>query len=125
MPVTGVTTAFQVTFWGVRGTMPCPLVSHVGFGGNTSCVEVRAGERSVILDCGTGLRALGRHMLEQGLHEATILLSHTHLDHISGFPFFEPIFRPDCRFHVMAARYASASMCGAGLPCRSIPKCSR
>lgn len=83
---------FSVTFWGVRGTIPCPMASHLGFGGNTSCVEVRAGDHRIILDAGTGLRPLGRKLLAEGVTAATLLLSHTHLDHISGFPFFAPAY---------------------------------
>lgn len=83
---------FTVTFWGVRGTIPCPMASHLDFGGNTSCVEIRAGRQRIILDAGTGLRLLGRRLLEEGVTAATLLLSHTHLDHISGFPFFAPAY---------------------------------
>ena len=83
---------FSLTFWGVRGTVPCPVASHMGFGGNTSCVEVRAGDRTLILDSGTGIRPLGRQLLERGVGQATLLLSHTHLDHINGFPFFAPLY---------------------------------
>lgn len=83
---------FSVTFWGVRGTVPCPLPSHMGFGGNTSCVEVTAGDRHIVIDAGTGIRMLGKRWLTDGVTEATLLLSHTHLDHISGFPFFMPAY---------------------------------
>lgn len=83
---------FSVTFWGVRGTIPCPMASHLGFGGNTSCVEVQAGKQRIIIDAGTGLRMLGRKLLAEGVTGATLLLSHTHLDHISGFPFFAPAY---------------------------------
>ena len=93
---------FLVTFWGVRGTIPCPLASHMQFGGNTSCVEVRAGGTRIILDAGTGLRLLGKRFQADGVGAATLLLSHTHLDHISGFPFFGPAFQPGFTFKVMA-----------------------
>ncbi|AWK85631.1 MBL fold metallo-hydrolase [Azospirillum thermophilum] len=83
---------FSVTFWGVRGTIPCPLASHLRYGGNTSCLEVRAGAQCIIIDAGTGLRLLGRKLLAEGTTSATLLLSHTHLDHISGFPFFAPAY---------------------------------
>jgi len=93
---------FSVTFWGVRGTIPCPMASHMQFGGNTSCIELRAGGTRVVLDAGTGLRLLGRRFQTEGIKHATLLLSHTHLDHISGFPFFGPAFQPGFRFLVMA-----------------------
>lgn len=93
---------FSVTFWGVRGTIPCPISSHMRFGGNTSCVEIRAGGQRVIFDAGTGLRLLGKRFQTEGVERATLLLSHTHLDHISGFPFFGPAFQQGFRFDVMA-----------------------
>lgn len=92
----------SLTFWGVRGTVPCPMTSHMGFGGNTACVEVRAGGHTLILDAGTGIRLLGRRMLERGETAATLLLSHTHLDHISGFPFFAPAYTPGFALHVVS-----------------------
>jgi phosphoribosyl 1,2-cyclic phosphodiesterase len=94
--------AFRITFWGVRGTIPCPIASHMQFGGNTSCVEVAAGGSRIILDAGTGLRLLGKRFQAEKVNRATLLLSHTHLDHISGFPFFGPAFQPGFRFEVMA-----------------------
>lgn len=84
--------AFTLTFWGVRGTIACPTPSHMGFGGHTSCVEVRCGEQRIMLDAGTGSRVLGKRMLKDGVTSATLLLSHTHLDHIAGFPFFAPAY---------------------------------
>ncbi len=93
---------FSVTFWGVRGTIPCPMASHMRFGGNTSCIELRTDETRIVLDAGTGLRLLGQRFQADGVQRATLLLSHTHLDHISGFPFFGPAFQPGFRFLVMA-----------------------
>jgi phosphoribosyl 1,2-cyclic phosphodiesterase len=95
---------FSVSFWGVRGTVPCPMRSHMGYGGNTACLEVRAGGHCIILDAGTGLRPLGQHLLRQGVMQATLLLSHTHLDHISGFPFFTPAYRPDFSLRVLSCQ---------------------
>ncbi|AWU93340.1 MBL fold metallo-hydrolase [Azospirillum ramasamyi] len=97
---------FTVTFWGVRGTIPCPMASHLGFGGNTSCVEVRAGSQCIIIDAGTGLRALGRKLLAEGVTGATLLLSHTHLDHISGFPFFAPAYTKGFGLRVISGHLA-------------------
>jgi phosphoribosyl 1,2-cyclic phosphodiesterase len=94
--------SFDVTFWGVRGTIPCPSPSHMRFGGNTSCVEVTAGEHKLILDAGTGIRPLGKRLAAEGQKRMTLLLSHSHLDHISGFPFFAPAFNELCSFRVMA-----------------------
>ena len=99
-------TALTVRFWGVRGSIACPSPSYMGFGGNTSCVEVRAGSRLVILDAGTGIRPLGQQLKREGILEADLLFSHTHWDHVNGFPFFAPAFEPDNTFRVFAGHLA-------------------
>ncbi len=92
----------KVKFWGVRGSIACPSPSHIVFGGNTSCVEVNAGGTQLILDAGTGVRNLGHWNFRKGISRSTLLFSHTHWDHITGFPFFAPAFRPDHEFVLMA-----------------------
>lgn len=94
--------AFKVKFWGVRGSIATPSPRHIGFGGNTSCVEVSAGGRKIIFDAGTGLRNLGQWMLKKDVDHAHILMSHTHWDHINGFPFFTPAFVKGKSFTIMA-----------------------
>jgi ribonuclease BN (tRNA processing enzyme) len=87
--------------WGCRGTIAAPGPSTVGYGGNTSCVEVRLGDGSVvILDAGTGARALGSALLEEGVTRIHLLLTHLHLDHLEGLGTFEPIWRPETELHV-------------------------
>jgi phosphoribosyl 1,2-cyclic phosphodiesterase/CheY-like chemotaxis protein len=86
-----------VRFWGVRGSIPCPGPGTVQYGGNTSCVEVRADGEIVILDAGSGIRGLGKHLTaEFGSRPlaVTLLITHTHWDHIQGFPFFGPAYSP-------------------------------
>jgi len=94
----------RLKFYGVRGSIPTPGPTTLQYGGNTSCVEVRAGGRIIILDAGTGLRLLGRDLLaefgEQAL-ELTLLLSHTHWDHIQGLPFFLPVYQPNNRLRIL------------------------
>ncbi len=83
----------NIRFWGTRGSIPSPGKSTVKYGGNTSCVEVRAGKQILIFDAGTGIRDLGNHLLnEYKLQPVTLhlFISHTHWDHIQGFPFFMP-----------------------------------
>jgi phosphoribosyl 1,2-cyclic phosphodiesterase len=95
--------ALTIRFWGVRGSVPSPGPATAGVGGNTSCVEVRSGDHVVILDAGTGLRRLGDALLAERAGrpiEASILFSHVHWDHIQGFPFFAPVFRPDTTLHL-------------------------
>ncbi|MAO90243.1 MAG: MBL fold metallo-hydrolase [Rhodospirillales bacterium] len=94
--------AFKVKFWGVRGSIACPSPRHIGFGGNTSCIEVSAGGEHIIFDAGTGIRSLGQWMLKKDVKHAHLMLSHTHWDHINGFPFFTPAFLPDRSFEIMA-----------------------
>ena len=87
--------------WGCRGTIAAPGPSTVGYGGNTSCVEVRLDDGSVvILDAGTGARALGAALLEEGVTRIHLLLTHLHLDHLEGLGTFEPIWRPETELHV-------------------------
>ncbi|MBP7066234.1 MBL fold metallo-hydrolase [Ferrovibrio sp.] len=97
---------FKVKFWGVRGSIATPSPRHIAFGGNTSCVEVKLGGRTLILDAGTGIRNLGHWMLKRGEENADLLLSHTHWDHINGFPFFSPAFRKSCHFTIRAGHVA-------------------
>jgi phosphoribosyl 1,2-cyclic phosphodiesterase len=87
----------KVRFWGVRGSLPTPGPGTVHYGGNTSCIEVRAGDQIIILDAGTGIRSLGGQLTSEFKDkslELTLLLTHTHWDHIQGFPFFAPAYDP-------------------------------
>ena len=93
---------FWVRFWGVRGTVPCPGAETLRYGGNTACLEVMCGNRRLILDAGTGLRALGASLNGQAAVEGHIFLTHTHIDHINGFPFFRPAYSKDNRFQLWA-----------------------
>lgn len=94
--------SFKIKFWGVRGSIACPSAKYVSYGGNTSCVEASLGGQRIIFDCGTGLRNLGHYFIRKNAKRAHILLSHTHWDHINGFPFFTPAFRSNCSFTIMA-----------------------
>jgi len=92
----------EVQFWGVRGTVGCPGPDYQEYGGNTSCVEVRCGDKRILLDAGTGIRNFGRTSCQTRPCDLAILLTHTHWDHISGFPFFAPAYAPGNRFRIMA-----------------------
>lgn len=81
-----------VRFWGVRGSIACPGPETAQFGGNTSCIEVLCGDGRIILDAGTGIRPLGNSFERGAPVDADLLLSHTHLDHIVGMPFFGPAY---------------------------------
>lgn len=94
---------FQIRFWGVRGSIACPGPQTVRYGGNTSCIEMRIGGRLLVFDGGTGLRALGLKMLSEMPVEATFFFTHSHWDHIQGFPFFVPAFVPGNKFQIYGA----------------------
>lgn len=83
---------FKVNFWGVRGSIPCPGAQTVRYGGNTPCIEMEVGGERLIFDGGTGLRVLGQSLLAKMPLTAYILFTHSHWDHIQGFPFFVPAF---------------------------------
>ncbi len=94
-----------VRFWGVRGTVACPGPDTVRYGGNTSCVEVRCGDRLVIFDGGTGLKKLGDAITASGTTaDADILFSHFHLDHVAGVPFFAPFYAAGHTFRLRAGK---------------------
>lgn len=106
---------FVVRFWGVRGSFPVSGESYLHFGGNTSCVEIRAGGRLVVCDMGTGMIRLGNDLLRAHVHssgdsngrkpvEAVILVSHAHHDHTQGFPFFKPAYLESSDLHIFGPR---------------------
>ena len=99
-----------VRFWGVRGSIPTPGPQTAGIGGNTSCVEIRAGGRILIFDGGTGLRPLGNTLLKEMPIEAWIFFSHVHWDHIQGFPFFTPAFVKGNRIHLHGGHKVSGTL---------------
>lgn len=86
-----------IKFWGVRGSIPVPGEDTFRFGGNTTCVEIRSSaDDLIILDAGTGIRELGLDLMKRGFCKgnktASIFFTHTHWDHIQGFPFFPPVY---------------------------------
>ncbi len=103
----------RLKFWGVRGSIPTPGPDTIYYGGNTSCVEIRADGELIILDAGTGIRPLGLVLAEEFKDQplnATILISHTHWDHIQGFPFFCPAYIQGNRVRVVGFEGASSTL---------------
>jgi phosphoribosyl 1,2-cyclic phosphodiesterase len=98
----------RITFYGTRGSIPVPEKEMIQVGGNTACVLVRFDNgQIVILDSGTGIRKLGNEIISQGIEQFDniyVALSHSHLDHIHGFPFFKPAYDP--------RRHFTISLCG-------------
>ncbi|MEZ0256958.1 MAG: response regulator [Chthoniobacter sp.] len=94
----------MVKFWGVRGSIPTPGQTTVFFGGNTSCVEIRADGEIIVLDAGSGIRPLGESLAAEfrgQRMDITLLITHTHWDHIQGFPFFLPAYEAQNRVHIL------------------------
>lgn len=100
----------RITFWGVRGSIPSPGPDTVGVGGNTSCVEVRAGKLLIVFDGGTGLRLLGKTLLKEMPIKAHLFFSHVHWDHIQGFPFFDPAFVPGNEINLYGGNNVSRTL---------------
>jgi ribonuclease BN (tRNA processing enzyme) len=95
---------FFVRFWGVRGSIPCPGPDTVKYGGNTTCLEIRADKRLIIIDLGTGAKPLADFLqandCKQGPLDIDIFITHTHWDHIMGFPMFAPVFVPGTKLRI-------------------------
>lgn len=96
---------FKIKFWGVRGSYPTPGSHTIKYGGNTSCVEINAGGKTIILDAGTGIIPLGREIVKKAMQEKReiellLLFSHLHHDHTQGFPFFVPAYVPKSKLHI-------------------------
>jgi phosphoribosyl 1,2-cyclic phosphodiesterase len=93
--------------WGTRGSIACPGPDTNEFGGNTTCIEIRAGENIIGVDFGTGVRSLGNYIVEhdvpKGLKHINFFVTHTHWDHIIGFPMFLPIFVKGIHINIYSA----------------------
>lgn len=100
----------QATLWGVRGSLATPGPQTARYGGNTSCVEVRGREGTVlVLDAGTGIHRLGT-MLPASTRRVDVLLTHLHLDHVLGLGFFSPLYRPDAEVHIWGPASTTQSL---------------
>src|ERR1700748_1494725 len=100
----------QVRFWGVRGSIACPGPDTIRYGGNTPCIEVRCGDNVIIFDAGTGLRPLGNTLIKNTkINNVEIFLTHCHLDHVAGLPFFAPFFAEQCRMRIWAGNLLPAT----------------
>lgn len=99
-----------VRLWGTRGSLPTPGPETERYGGNTSCVEVRGDDGTVlVLDAGTGIRRLGQS-LGRSARRVDLLLSHLHMDHIQGLGFFGPLFDPEVEVHIYGPATATVGL---------------
>ena len=99
--------SLDIAFWGVRGSIPTPGKQTAEYGGNTTCLEVRGSDGgAVIIDAGSGIRELGMSLLERerGKVQTKLFITHTHWDHIQGFPFFAPAYVPGCSVEVYCGK---------------------
>ncbi len=104
---------FLVRFWGVRGSYPTPGPHTIRHGGNTSCVEVQAGEHTLIFDAGSGIIRLGNELLRHSNGDTldlSLFITHAHGDHLIGFPFFVPLFDPRTNLDIFGPRLAGRSI---------------
>jgi phosphoribosyl 1,2-cyclic phosphodiesterase len=96
----------KVRFWGVRGSIATPGKDTTLYGGNTSCLEIIDDEGvSLVFDAGTGIRSLGDSLTRRGLKEIHLFITHTHWDHIQGFPFFTPAYIPGNKIHIYGPKH--------------------
>ncbi len=91
---------FFVRFWGVRGSIACCTADYLGYGGNTSCLEIRCGDYVMVFDAGTGIRPLGKSLVTKLPVVADVFFTHTHLDHVIGLPFFAPLYKPGSKIRI-------------------------
>src|SRR5689334_6637930 len=92
----------KLKFWGVRGSIPVPGPGTVKYGGNTTCLEIKGSQgECIVLDSGSGVRTLGLDLLKRKpIPPINLFITHTHWDHIQGFPFFTPCYIPGTTIHV-------------------------
>ena len=101
----------RIKFWGTRGTRPTPGRKTLRYGGNTTCIEVRdKDDNLIIIDSGSGIAELGSGFEQSEPLQAHLLITHTHLDHIQGFPFFPPAFVPGTHLTIVGPAGSAKSL---------------
>lgn len=103
----------KVRFWGVRGSIPSPGASTIRHGGDTTCIEMKVGTETIIFDAGSGIRPLGLKLMGEAQGEAIkihLFITHTHWDHIQGFPFFVPAFIPNNHIMIYGAAHEAKTL---------------
>lgn len=97
--------------WGARGSIPVSGPEYLRYGGDTPCLEVRTADGDVVIvDAGSGIRKLGNRLLAEDRNDCTLIFTHAHWDHIMGFPFFKPIYRPQTRLTIYGCPLARHSV---------------
>lgn len=103
---------FKLVFYGVRGSYPVPNQTVIKYGGNTASILLETGDHPLILDAGTGIIGIGRYLVNEKpkLKEINIFLTHFHIDHIMGIPFFEPVYDPDYKINIYSSETPGARL---------------
>ena len=101
---------FRVKYWGVRGSIPAPGPDTVRYGGNTTSLELVAGDQTFGIDGGTGVRLFGNSLMKRAPVNVTFFMTHLHLDHVQGFPFFVPFLVPGNKFDVYSALHNGSAV---------------
>lgn len=97
--------------WGARGSIPVSGSGYLKYGGDTPCIEIRTKNGSVlIVDAGTGIRRLGNSLVKRGITACSLLFTHSHWDHIMGFPFFMPVYSKKTRIEIFGCKNAQGSI---------------
>ena len=102
---------FELTVWGARGSISAPAAENTRFGSDTSCMELRLGERTVLLDAGTGIIGCGRRLAREKVSRFDILLTHCHFDHVLGLPFLVPLYKDWASVRIFAGHFSDQTTC--------------
>ena len=101
----------KIKFWGARGSIPVSGKNYIKYGGSTTCVEVRSKKDDlIIVDAGSGIRLLGKELLKKSHYNFNMLFTHSHWDHVLGFPFFAPIYNNKTHIKIMGCSFSSDSV---------------
>jgi len=101
----------KITCWGARGSIPVSGKEYLKYGGDTTCLEIRSAAGDVVVvDCGSGVRRLGNRLVEEKLRRFTILFTHSHWDHILGFPFLKPVYDSKTKIDFHGCPFAQKSI---------------
>ncbi len=93
--------------WGARGSIPVSGKEYLRYGGDTTCIEIRSKQDDIIIiDAGSGIRRLGQRLAAEDKRKLTLILTHSHWDHVMGFPFFKPLYHPSTRMDVYGCPHA-------------------
>lgn len=99
--------SMELTLWGVRGSTPCANTSYALYGGHTSCISVEVDNEWLVFDAGSGIHDAGQYALNQNIAQTHLFMTHVHLDHVLGLPFYLPIWKPSHRIQIYAGYLSS------------------